>query len=101
MQACTPFTPPVLLCFAGWCKISILEPPILIILFGLQVLLIQVMVITREFLVMSRHNLIPGWFAYVNPYTGTPLRIVIPFGIAKGTWPFFTMCWSTGQTSGY
>ena len=45
------------------------------------------MVTTREFLVMARHSLIPGWFAYVNAWTGTPLRIVIPFGIAKGASP--------------
>lgn len=44
---------------------------------------IQVMVTSREFLVMARHNLIPSWFAYVNPYTGTPLRVIIPFGLIK------------------
>jgi len=42
---------------------------------------------TREFLVMARHNLIPAWFAYVNSYTGTPLRITIGFGIIKGAQP--------------
>jgi len=42
---------------------------------------------TREFLVMARHNLIPAWFAYVNSYTGTPLRITIGFGIIKGARP--------------
>ena len=64
-----------------------------------QVLLIQVMVITREFLVMSRHNLVPGWFAYVNPHTGTPLRIVIPFGIAKGARPH-APCWLVVSVAG-
>ncbi len=42
------------------------------------------MVISREFLVMARHNLIPSWFAYVNAYTGTPLRITLIFGCIKG-----------------
>ncbi len=45
---------------------------------------IQIMVISREFLVMARHNLIPSWFAYVNEYTGTPLRITLIFGTIKG-----------------
>ncbi len=45
---------------------------------------IQIMVISREFLVMARHNLIPSWFAYVNAYTGTPLRITLIFGCIKG-----------------
>jgi len=36
---------------------------------------------------MARHNLIPAWFAYVNSYTGTPLRITIGFGIIKGARP--------------
>lgn len=45
------------------------------------------MTITREFLVMARHNLIPSWFAYVNGFTGTPLRITLIFGTIKGTEP--------------
>ena len=48
---------------------------------------VTVMSTTREFLVMARHNLIPAWFAYVNSYTGTPLRITIGFGIIKGAPP--------------
>ena len=45
------------------------------------------MTITREFLVMARHNLIPSWFAYVNGFTGTPLRITLIFGTIKGAEP--------------
>ena len=48
---------------------------------------IQIMTITREFLVMARHNLIPSWFAYVNGFTGTPLRITLIFGTIKGAGP--------------
>lgn len=48
---------------------------------------IQIMTITREFLVMARHNLIPSWFAYVNGFTGTPLRITLIFGTIKGAVP--------------
>lgn len=36
---------------------------------------------TREFLVMSRHNLIPQWLAHVNPKTGTPIRIILLYGV--------------------
>ena len=39
---------------------------------------------TREFLVMARHNLIPGWLAEVHPKLGTPYRVIIGYGMVKG-----------------
>ncbi|KAK9823007.1 hypothetical protein WJX81_005796 [Elliptochloris bilobata] len=64
----------------GWCQYLVSVGAV----FGIgTVLLIQIMTITREFLVMARHNLIPSWFAYVNGFTGTPLRITLIFGTIK------------------
>ena len=67
---------------------------------------IQIMTITREFLVMARHNLIPSWFAYVNGYTGTPLRITLIFGVIKGAppiaclRPWLSLEWGAGPGRG-
>ena len=38
---------------------------------------------TREFLIMARHNLIPGWLAVVHPSLGTPYRVIIAYGVVK------------------
>lgn len=42
------------------------------------------MATTREFLVMARHSLIPGWLAEVHPTLGTPYRVIIGYGLVKG-----------------
>ena len=45
---------------------------------------VSMMATTREFLVMARHNLIPGWLAEVHPKLGTPYRVIIAYGCIKG-----------------
>lgn len=38
----------------------------------------------RDLLVMSRHGLIPGALAHINKYTGTPLRMILIYGVCCG-----------------
>lgn len=45
------------------------------------VVLVGKMCTVRDLLVMSRHGLIPGALAHINKYTGTPLRMILIYGV--------------------
>ena len=45
---------------------------------------VSLLTTTREFLVMSRHNLIPQFLAHINKTTGTPIRIIVLYGGISG-----------------
>ncbi len=45
---------------------------------------VSLLTTTREFLVMSRHNLIPQFLAHINKTTGTPIRIIVVYGGISG-----------------
>ncbi|KAK9848102.1 hypothetical protein WJX84_001578 [Apatococcus fuscideae] len=54
------------------------------------VLLVSMAATTREFLIMARHNLIPGWLAVVHPKFGTPSRVIIAYGVVKSIMALLT-----------